>query len=137
MKKSLIIILIIFVLPVLFYLFFQARTKSSLSFATTSNGNALVYKFESPMCSECQVVKKMLEKIQPDYDDITFKEINVAGNNAKKREVKDLISKYDVTVVPTLIFIDNTGHMHKKFEVDMTEDEIRSALNEISPKENK
>ena len=86
------------------------------------------------MCSECKNVQKILDKIQDKYEYVTFQEVNVGGKNASKKEVLNLIKKYDITVVPTLVFLDNEGNFHKKMEVDMTEEDITKTLDKLVSK---
>ena len=137
MKKSLFIILVVFILPILLYIGLEKKSEASYGLATTDGTNAIVYKFTSPLCAECQVVQKIIDKIEGNYDYVIFEEVNVGGKNADKKEVRDLIERYNITVVPTLVFIDNKGRFHKKIEVDMTEKDITNVLEKIAVKKDK
>ena len=63
------------------------------------------------------------------YEDaVTFEEINVSdGSKASSEAVKT----YKVTVVPTLIFVSKDGKIIQKTEGALTEEEIRTSLNNI------
>ena len=134
--KNWAIILIIFLVPVVLYFVFSSNKEANMSVAKTPT-TAVVYKFMSPMCSECIVVQKKLDKIKNNWDNVVFEEINVTENSPNKKRTKELIKKYDITMVPTLVFIDNTGNFYKKIEVDMTEEDIENGLKGIAPKRNK
>ncbi len=137
--KNWIIVLLIFLIPLGVYTTLEIKRGNGaiVSEAKDTIGKPVVYKFTSPMCSECQSVQKILDKIKDDWDLVVFEEINVSGTGADKKRAKQLIAKYDITMVPTLVFIDNTGNVYKKIEVDMTQEDIESALIGIAPKRKK
>ena len=132
--KNWIIVLLIFLIPLGVYTTLEIKRGSYVSEAKNNMGQAVVLKFTSPMCSECQSVQKILDKIKDNWELVEFREVNVAGGASEKKEIKALIKKYNVTMVPTLVFIDNAGNVSKIIEVDMTQDDIERELSLIAPK---
>ncbi|MBE7705752.1 MAG: thioredoxin family protein [Cyanobacteria bacterium SIG30] len=135
--KNWIIVLIIFILPVSLYIFLENTREIKTNSAISAPNTAIVYKFMSPMCSECILVQKKIDKIKDNWNHVVFEEINVSGNNSKIKHTKNLIKKYEITMVPTLVFVDNAGNFYKKIEVDMTEEDIEKALSGIASKKEK
>lgn len=139
--KNWIVILLIFALPLSLYGFLQsdfgqnviAKEKMSLNTLEIITSPTL-YKFSSPMCGECVKAGKIIEEIKGNYPDVEIKEITVTGSEGSKREVKKLLKQYNVTVVPTLIFLDEEANVIKRLEVDMTGNEIKESFKLISRK---
>jgi len=127
--KNNIIILLIFIIPLAIFFFLQNLTgDNSVNAASDIIGPKLV-KFYSPMCSECGKVAKNVENVIKDYENIVeYEEINVGKSD---RKTKNLISSYDITVVPTLLFIDKNGKVCHKTEGLVEEKEIKKHLDEI------
>lgn len=131
--RNWLIILFVFVVPMGIY-GLLSNSEQFQSVAKEKAKGAVVYKFSTPMCSECKNVEKMLEGMPQKYTVIEFKEINVAGTNSKGGKTKALIEKYDITTVPTLVFVDVNGNVYEKLEVDMTREQIENNLKGISTK---
>lgn len=127
--KNNIIILLILIIPLAVFFFLQNLTgDNSVNAASDIIGPKLV-KFYSPMCSECGKVAENVEKVMKNYENIIeYEEINV-GKSDKK--TKNLISSYNVTVVPTLLFIDKNGKVCHKTEGLVDEKEIKKHIEEI------
>ena len=60
MRKSILVILLIFVVPAVLYYGLQKEKVTSLPSYATTNKPAIL-KFYSPMCSECQELEKIIE----------------------------------------------------------------------------
>ena len=137
--KNWIIILLIFTLPLGLYGFLQSEfgqdviAKDRISLSTLEIVTApTLYKFSSPMCGECAKAGKIIEEIKGNYPDVEIREITVTGPEGSKREVKNLLKRYNVTVVPTLIFLDKEANVVKRLEVDMTGEDIKNCFKLIS-----
>lgn len=135
--KNWIIVLLIFVIPLGVFAWLETgvaktnaeETRISSHKIVPTNGKGKLMKFSSPMCSDCKKVSKIMVNVVPDYKDaITFEEINVSdGSKASSEAVKE----YKVTVVPTLIFVSKNGEIIQKTEGVLSEEEIRTSLNNI------
>lgn len=124
--KNLFIILLILIVPVFAYIVLDAgRDKNIISTAQAQN-KPVVIIFSSTMCSDCQKMKKVLTVVEPKYKDkIEFMKINAGADD---KQVQDLVKKYNVYLVPTLIFIDKKGKELMKREGSMTEDAFEKQL---------
>ncbi len=126
-KISLIIIALILILPVTFYAIFKAP--SSNGALSAANGKPIVLEFSTPLCSECLKLKKVLDKIEPQYNNkISFQKINAGTMND---ETFEKVQKYKVKVVPTTIFIDKNGEIAARKEGSMSEDIFAAYLDEL------
>ena len=133
--KNWIIVLLIFIIPLGLYAYLDNRATAD-SCSVTGNAisipKAKVIKFSSPMCSECQEVTVEIKKAMENYkDSVIIEEYNVLDNyNKGKNLTKDMIKKYKISLVPTLIFMDKEGKTIKK-EGMITSKEIAKILDEI------
>lgn len=133
--KNWIIVLLIFILPLGLYAYLDNRAQANACKVTgsaSSVSKAKIIKFSSPMCSECQDVAVEIKKAMKDYQDsILIEEYNVLDNYDKGSNItKDMIKKYKVSLVPTLIFVDKEGKTLKK-EGFIKSNEIIEILDEI------
>ena len=124
--KNLLIILLILILPVFAYIVLDAgRDKNIISTAQAQN-KPVVIIFTSTMCSDCQKMKKVLAKVEPKYkDSIEFTKLNAASDD---KQVQELVKKYNVYLVPTLVFIDKKGKEVSKREGSMPQDAFEKQL---------
>lgn len=129
MKNKIIILMTLFI-PLSIFIFLQHITNNTEATALPDSvGIAKLIKFYSPMCSECKTVAKNVEDVMDEYNStVILEEINAAKGDKK---TKDLISKYNVTVVPTLIFVDKEGNTCNKVEGMIQKEEIKRNLDEI------
>ena len=94
-----------------------------------ASGQPMVLEFSSSLCSECQKLKKVLDKVEPKYEDkISFQKIN-AG--VMDEDTLEKIQKYEVKVVPTTVFIDKDGKTVVKKEGSMQEETLCKHLDEL------
>lgn len=128
--KNKIIILITLFIPLAIFIFLEHITNNNEATAyVEESGMPKLMKFYSPMCSECKTVAKNIEDVIGDYENIiVLEEINVAKNDKK---TKNLISKHNVTVVPTLIFIDKTGKTCNKVEGMIEKEAVKKNIEQI------
>lgn len=111
MKKNVIVILLIFLVPLCVY-FGLTRDKLP-SLPAIAAGDEII-KFSSPMCYECQELEKVFDEVFPNYDkNITLRKIDVTK---KDKNVQALIKLYDVKLVPTTVFKNQDGTVTRKIE---------------------
>lgn len=124
MKKNLIIISLIFALPLLAY---WALTSTNTTTAkTTETGKPQVIKFTSAMCLDCQTMNKVFKEIFPKYEGkIILTEIQVQDQNSFNQEQ---ITKYNVTLVPTIILLNSKGQQVKRLEGEVPKDTMDNYL---------
>lgn len=111
------VILLIFLIPVIGYLFMGQIKNNSVNL--TNSNKPKVIDFSSKYCLECQDLKKVLDPLEEKYKEkIDFIKIDIA---TKDKMSKQLIKKYNVKVVPTLVLINKkkeekvfNGYMDEK-----------------------
>ena len=128
MKKWLLICFILF-FPMGIFAFLSAQQDAGLapdSQIVYAQSKPCVYKFASSMCKDCIELAKLMKKVEPKYSD----KINFINYNVDKRDrkLKALIKKYDLTVVPTLVFVDAEGNVKLKVEGMLPQDELEKQL---------
>lgn len=128
MKKNLIIILSIFVLPLIAY-FALTKTTSEAKTVSTVQGKPQIIKFTSTMCLDCQTMNKIFKEIYPKYSNkITLTEIQVAdGSSFTESKIKE----HHVTLVPTIILIDKNGKQVRRIEGAIAKEEMENCLKEL------
>lgn len=111
MNRSIVIVLLIFLVPVLAYLGLTKDKSVAVIPSLAVTGHEII-KFSSPMCYECQELEKVFNEVYPGYaNKVTLKKIDVTD-----KKNKDLIKKYDVKLVPTCIFTDRNGNTIRRTE---------------------
>ena len=99
--KNNLIILLIFLIPIIGYLVVNQLHNKGINL--TFSNNPKVIDFSSKYCLECQELKAVLDPLEEKYKGkIDFIKIDIA---TKDKESQKLIKKYNVKVVPTLVFI--------------------------------
>ncbi len=112
MKKNVLIILLIFLVPLAVY-FGLTRDKNVGVLPSMASGPEII-KFSSPMCYECQELEKVFNEVYPDYSNkITLRKVDVTQ---KDNGTKELIREYQVKLVPTTVFKDADGNMARRIE---------------------
>lgn len=126
--KNIITILLILLLPLVVYLYMSNNSDKSVAIAKDSGLPTLI-TFTSTMCLDCQRIKSVLADVEPMYiNKINFEYVQALEKNKK---VKDAIKKYNVVLVPTLIFLDKEGNQLSKFEGFMEKDQLVSEIEEV------
>lgn len=139
MKKNLTIVALIFVIPLVAFAVLnksnsttaktnveQTQNVSQKSKDIIALGKPQVIKFSSAMCLDCQTMNKLFKEVFPKYEDrIVLTEIHVQDGNAFTGEQ---IKKYNVTLVPTMIFIDSNNKQVKRIEGAIEKAELESYL---------
>ncbi len=126
MKKNLITILLVFLIPITAYM---ALTKSTATTARTTesvNNKPKVIKFTSSMCLDCQKMNAVFKEIFPKYEEkIVLVEIPVQDGTTF---TNSQIEKYNVTLVPTIILLDAAGRQVKRIEGAIEKQEMDKYL---------
>ena len=125
MRKNLVTILLILVLPMFLYMLL---TRSNTTTAKTyeAENKPQIIKFTSTMCLDCQKMNKIFKEILPKYEGkIILTEIPVQDDS---KYTASQIEKYNVTLVPTIILIDSSGNQVKRIEGAIEQDEMDNYL---------
>ena len=127
MKKNILIISLIFIIPIVAYF---VLTNSSKTTATTEEtGKPQVIKFTSAMCLDCQTMNELFKEIWSNYQDkIVLTEIQVQNRDQLADEK---IKKYNVTLVPTIIMLNSDGEQAKRVEGAIPKEELEKYLQEL------
>ena len=123
-KKSIITILAILIIPIL--AFFGLTFNKDTSSIAQANGKPQIIKFSSTMCIECQEVEKVFKELLPKYQDkVAYTEIIVDSRDDMKN---NMIKKYNVTLVPTVIMLNSDGTQYKRIESAIPKDEMEKYI---------
>ena len=123
--KNIVTILLILILPIALYLIMSKNSDDNSVYAVNKN-NPSVLLFTSTMCMDCQKMKNVLKEVEDNYKDkINFVHINALEKNKK---IQEQIKKYDVVLVPTLVFTDTNEIQIKKIEGAISKEELVIAL---------
>ena len=126
MKKNVIIILAIFLVPLAAYWFL---TRDSIASSPSIAADDVVIKFSSPMCYECQELEKVFEEVFPKYsNNITLQKIDVTKRD---NSVQALIKQYNVQLVPTTVFKNQDGTVTRRIEGSMQPAILENYLKEL------
>lgn len=123
-KKSIITILAILIIPLL--AFFGLTFNQEPINVAQASGKPQVIKFSSTMCSECKDVEKVFREVFPKYQDrVNYTEVIVDSRDDMKN---NLIKKYNVQLVPTIIMLNSDGTQYKRIESSLPAAELDSYL---------
>lgn len=113
MNRNLVAILLIFLVPIAVY-WALTRDRGITSLPTVAFDGPQIIKFSSPMCYECQELEKVFEEVFPEYSNkVTLRRVDVMS---KDKETKTLIKEYKVNLVPTCVFINQSGQVTRQTE---------------------
>ena len=123
-KKSLFTSLAILILPII--TFFGLTFNKSNSTIALASGKPQVIKFSSTMCLECKEVEKVFKELLPKYSkNFEYTEIIVDSRNDMKN---NMIKKYKVTLVPTVIMLNSDGSQYKRIEGAIPSNEMEEYI---------
>ncbi len=112
MNKNIVILLLVFILPLFAYFMLSKTNQGSVSVANTNRPQLI--KFTSNMCGECKRVEPVVNNVMEKYQDtIQYIVIPVQVDNRYNQE---MIAKYRVTLVPTIILRDKNQKVVKRIE---------------------
>lgn len=124
-KKSWIVILTILIVPVVVF-WGLTFNKDTSTVAEAVAGKPQILKFSSSMCLECKEVEKIFKDLLPKYDDkVVYTEIMVDSRNDMKN---NLIKKYNVQLVPTVIMLNSDGTQSVRIEGAKTAGEFEECI---------
>ncbi|MGN0018814.1 MAG: thioredoxin family protein [Candidatus Gastranaerophilaceae bacterium] len=127
MKKNLVIILAIFIIPIIAY---AVLSKShTVSAAKVVSGQPQVIKFSSKLCIDCKKLKKEFDIVAPKYRDrISILEYDVQENS---KEIQSAINQHNVSLVPTVIYINKNGKVVNRTEGYVSQSDLEKCFNEL------
>ncbi len=112
MNKNTIILLLIFVLPLITYFYVSKNNESTVTVSNTTKPK--IIKFTSTLCGECQRMDTVIKEVYPKYQkDIELISIPVQNQTEYNQE---MVSKYNVTLVPTIVLLNKNQHIQKRIE---------------------
>lgn len=126
MKLNTIWILAIFLLPLAIYSVLDFKHNAS-NVSVAGNVKPRMVMITSTMCGECVKMKKVLDKIQPSYQD----KISFERYDANQSGAQPYVEKYNITLVPTMIFFKKDGKLYKKIEGSIPQSELENYLQEL------
>lgn len=122
--KSIITILAILIIPVL--AFFGLSFHKDTSIAAEAKGKPQIIKFSSTMCLECKEVEKVFKEVLPKYNDrIVYTEVIVDSRNDMNN---NMIKKYNVQLVPTIIMLNSDGTQYKRIESSIPKEQLETYI---------
>lgn len=130
MKKNVLIISLIFILPVVAYFTLSTiKSEAEQKGSVTQSCDAKIIKFSSRMCRDCQKLAVVMDEVYPKYQDkIDLENISVEKNDKK---TINLIKKYRVTVIPALVYI-YKGEVLKYTEGALTAEQLDKNMRELA-----
>lgn len=127
--KNFSIITLIFVIPLIAY-FLLSKPGESLATKAPQANKPQVIKFTSLMCLDCKKLGTVMKEVYPKYSNkINLIEIQVQNND---EYTKKQVEKYNVTLVPTLIFINSKGKKVSKIEGFVEKDRLDKLMKELN-----
>ena len=131
--KNWIIALVILVVPVITYYALDKNAAQKAAFeaqAAQATAKPIVIKFYSPMCLDCKKLDSVVKEVLPKYEDrIVFQNINGQAND---KNTEALVAKYNVTLVPTMVFVKKDGTVYKRTEGCLAKEQLDHILSEIT-----
>ena len=129
MKKNLITILLVFLIPVIAYVILTFAGAADTMSVDAKPSKPQIVKFTSAMCLDCQTMNKIMKEIYPKYkDDIVLTEIYVQDKNPNNDK---WIKKYNVTLVPTIILINSNGSQVRRIEGAIEKEQMEEYIREL------
>lgn len=124
--RNIISIVLILVLPVLVYVLMNRNSADTA--VAVENSKPTLIVFTSSMCMDCKRMKEVIKEVEGDYaPKINIISVNATAND---RKVKEEIKKYNVTLVPTMIFLDKNNNQRNKIEGYIPKEELIIELEE-------
>lgn len=127
--KNIITILAILLLPLVIYSILHKDTASDLSAYAKDNSRPTLMVFTSAMCIDCQKLKTVIKEIEPNYvDKVNFVSVNATE---KSKTVKELVKKHNITLVPTVVFLDSKQNEVKRKEGFVPKEDLESDMESL------
>ena len=129
MRKNIITVLLVLLLPIVTYLFMTHSGNEPINVADACQNKPQIIKFTSTMCLDCQEMNKIMKEVFPQYKDrIVLEEISVQDG---KSSTNAKIKKYNVTLVPTIIMIDSNGKQVRRIEGAIPKEQMIMYLEDL------
>lgn len=126
--KNFSIITLIFVVPLVAYMFLTSPDSSFAGKASAASKPQII-KFTSAMCLDCKKLGTVMKQVYPKYSSkITLTEIQVQNND---QYTQSQVQKYNVTLVPTLVFINSKGKRIAKTEGYMDNAQLEKYMKDL------
>lgn len=126
--KNFSIITLIFVIPLVAY-FILSKPDASLASKSVDANKPQIIKFTSAMCLDCKKLADVFKVVYPKYSNkITLTEIKVQDETDY---TKSLIQKYNITLVPTLIFLNSKGQKVAKTEGYLDKGQLEQYMKDL------
>ena len=126
MKKNLLIIAVIFILPMVAYFMLSSGDTKAQQKVSVPVDTPVIIKFSSPLCRDCKILAKNLDTVYPKYKDkIVLQSVSVEQTDA---DTQGMIKKYHVTLVPTLIYISDNGSVLKRTEGSLSCEQLETNM---------
>lgn len=124
-----ILIALLFIIPLYtYYLVSRPAILEETEFSSPDK-MAKVVKFASSMCLDCQNMKKIFDKVYPEYSGQIFLiDIDIQKTDGK---TKEMIKQYKVTTVPTTIFIDENSYEVRRIEGAIEAKDLNAYFKEL------
>ena len=119
-------ILAIFLLPLAVYSALDF-SHNAANISVAENVKPRMVMITSTMCGDCVKMKKTIGLVQPSFKN----SINFERYDANQPGAKPYLEKYNITLVPTMMFFNKDGKLHKKIEGSITQNELEKYLKEL------
>ena len=129
--KNWIVALVVLLLPIVTYFVLDKTNGDKTNFeAVAASGKPAVIKFGSTMCLDCKKLEAVVKEVLPKYENrIIFQNINGQSNDAA---AEALVSRYNVTLVPTMVFVKKDGTVYKRTEGCLAKEQLDHILSELT-----
>lgn len=129
--KNWIIALAVIILPIATFFVLEKTNATTATEAVAQNTSTLptIIKFASPMCLDCKKLEATMVEIMPAYENkVDYKKIDA---QSKDSYTTDMIKKYNVTLVPTLVLIKKNGSIYKQVEGYFNKNDLKSMFDAL------
>ena len=140
MKRNIIIVALVLIVPLVAFWVLNntnsttAQTNPEIPHTKPVDNEVAVekpqiLKFTSTMCLDCQTMNKLFKEVFPKYQDkIVLTEISVQDGKAFTNEQ---IKKYNITLVPTMIFLNSENKQVQRIEGAIEKEVLENYLKEL------
>lgn len=131
--RNWIIAIAILVIPMVAYYALDKNAAERAAFeaqASQTMNKPVVIKFFSPMCLDCKKLEAVIKEVMPKYSDrVTYQNIN--GQSSDKAS-EAMVQKYNVTLVPTMVFVKKDGTVLKRTEGCLAKEQLDKILSDLT-----
>ena len=128
--KNWIIALVILLAPIIVYHALDKNLQNKTAFVAQAQvGKPTVVKLYSSMCLDCKKLDSVTKEVMPKYTDkLNYQTYNVQNN---EKGADEYVQKYNITLVPTMIFLKKDGSLYKKTEGYLDKQQLENILNTL------